>query len=81
MPLFYAVSTNAILLGMTTIEDIEKAVEELAPRELARFRTWFEAFEARQFDSVIERDSRAGKLDAHAEEALAAHRAGHSREL
>ena len=66
---------------MTTAEDIEKAVEKLAPRELARFRVWFEAFDAQQFDDAIERDARAGKLDAHAEEALAAHRAGHSREL
>jgi hypothetical protein len=66
---------------MTTAEDIEKAVERLAPGELARFRAWFEAFDARQFDTAIERDANAGKLDAHADEALAAHRAGHSREL
>jgi hypothetical protein len=66
---------------MTTTEDIEKAIEQLAPRELARFRAWFEAFDARRFDAAIERDARAGRLDAHAEEALAAHRAGRSREL
>jgi hypothetical protein len=66
---------------MTTVDDIEKAVEKLAPRELARFRAWFEAFDARQFDGAIERDARAGKLDAHAEEALAANLAQHSREL
>jgi hypothetical protein len=66
---------------MTTAEDIEKAVEQLAPRELARFRAWFEAFDAAQFDAAIERDINAGKLDAHAEEALAAHRAGRSRDL
>jgi hypothetical protein len=66
---------------MTTAEDIEKAVELLAPRELARFRAWFEAFDAAQFDTAIERDARAGKLDAHAQEALAAHRAGRSREV
>jgi hypothetical protein len=66
---------------MTTTEDIEKAVERLAPRELARFRAWFEVFDAAQFDTAIERDAVAGKLDALAQEALAAHRAGHSREL
>ena len=66
---------------MTTAEDIEKAVEQLAPRELARFRAWFEAFDAERFDAAIERDARAGKLDVHAEEALAAYRNGHSREL
>jgi hypothetical protein len=58
----------------TTTEDIEKAVEQLAPRELTRFRAWFEAFDAEQFDAAIARDISAGKLDAHADEALAAHR-------
>jgi uncharacterized protein YfaT (DUF1175 family) len=66
---------------MTTAEDIEKAVERLAPRELARFRAWFESFDAQQFDAAIERDIGAGRLDACAEEALAAHSAGRSREL
>jgi hypothetical protein len=56
---------------MTTAEDIEKAVEQLAPRELARFRAWFEAFDAEQFDAAIARDISAGKLDALADEALA----------
>jgi len=69
------------IADMTTAEDIEKAVEQLAPRELERFRAWHEAFDARQFDAAIERDIDAGKLDARAEEALAAHRAGLSREL
>jgi hypothetical protein len=66
---------------MTTAEDIEKAVERLAPRELESFRAWYEAFDARQFDAAIERDIDAGKLNAHAEEAFAAHRAGRSRDL
>lgn len=66
---------------MTTAEDLEKAVEQLAPRELVRFRAWFEAFDAAQFDAAIERDIQTGKLDAHADEALAAHRVGRSREL
>jgi hypothetical protein len=39
------------------------------------------AFDAEQFDAAIERDIGAGRLDAHAEEALAAHRAGRSRDL
>jgi hypothetical protein len=66
---------------MTSAEDIEKAVEQLAPRELARFRAWFEAFDAAQFDAAIEQGARAGKLDAYADEAIAAHRAGRSRDL
>ena len=66
---------------MTTAEDIEKAIEQLAPAELARFRAWFEAFDAEQFDAAIERDAHAGRLDSHAGEAIAAHRAGRTREL
>jgi hypothetical protein len=54
-----------------TIEEIEKAVEQLPPHELARFRAWFEAFDADQFDAAIERDAQAGKLDGLAEKAVA----------
>jgi hypothetical protein len=66
---------------MGKIEDIEKAVAELSADELARFRAWFEAFDARLFDEKIERDAKAGRLDKLAEEALANHRAGRTREL
>jgi hypothetical protein len=38
---------------MTNAEDIEKAVQQLPPQELARFRAWFEAFDAQQFDAAI----------------------------
>jgi hypothetical protein len=60
---------------MTTTEDIEKAVEKLSVQELARFRAWFEEFDAQRFDAAIERDAQAGKLDRLADEALAARRA------
>ena len=66
---------------MTTAEDIEKAIEQLPPQELARFRAWFEAFDADRFDAAIERDANAGRLDAFSEDALAAYRAGQSRDL
>jgi hypothetical protein len=64
---------------MKTAEDIARAIEQLDPRELARFRAWYEAFEADRFDAAIERDALAGKLDALTEEALAARRAGRER--
>ncbi len=66
---------------MTTIEDIEKAVAKLTPEQLAKFRAWFDEFQARLFDDQIERDAKAGKLDKLADEALRAHREGRSREL
>jgi hypothetical protein len=66
---------------MSTVEEIEQAISKLAPDDLARFRAWFEAFEAARFDEKIERDAKSGKLDRLAEQALADHRAGRTREL
>ena len=62
-----------------TTEDLEKAVAKLPPDELARFRDWFEAFDAARFDSKIERDAKAGKLDRLAEQALADFSEGRAR--
>jgi hypothetical protein len=41
---------------MSTGEDLEKAIELLAPQELARFRTWFDNFDTARLDEKIERD-------------------------
>jgi hypothetical protein len=64
---------------MTHVKNIEKAVERLAPGDLARFRAWFNDFDAARFDEKIERDAHGGKLDKLAEQALAAHRSGGNR--
>lgn len=66
---------------MSKVEDIEKAVESLPPAELAKFRAWFESFDAAEFDRKIAEDAEAGRLDRLADEALKEHRAGRSREL
>jgi hypothetical protein len=64
-----------------TIEDLEKAVSKLPPDQLAKFRDWFDAFDAVSFDRKIERDAKAGKLDRLAEQALADFDKGRAREL
>jgi hypothetical protein len=64
-----------------TTEDIEQAVERLTPDELARFRAWFEQFDAERFDQVLEQDIKAGKLDQFAEAALSDYRAAQTRDL
>ena len=66
---------------MTTVEDIEKAIERLAPREFDRLRVWFEEYQAVHFDEKIMRDAEAGKLDRFADEAVADFRKGRAREL
>ena len=64
-----------------TFEVIEKAVTELPVDQLAKFRAWFEDFDAVQFDQKIERDAKSDKLDRLAAQALADFRAGHARDL
>jgi hypothetical protein len=66
---------------MTTVQDIEKAVAQLPPEELAAFRVWFEAFDAARFDERIARDAAGGKLDRLADEAVADYREGRAHEL
>lgn len=66
---------------MTTIEDIERAIERLPGTELVKLRDWFDAFEAERFDRRIEADAAAGKLDGLAQAALAEFRKGSPREL
>jgi hypothetical protein len=68
-------------MSMSTLEDIEKALTELPPDQLAEFRAWFETFDAARFDEKIERDAKAGRLEGLAERALADFRASRAREL
>ena len=55
---------------MSTVQEIESAVRELTPDELARFRTWFIEFDAAVWDRRFEKDAVEGRLDALADEAL-----------
>lgn len=66
---------------MTTVQEIERAVEELAEEELRQFRQWFVDFDAQSWDEEFEQDVATGKLDGHAEEALCERRNGRTREL
>jgi hypothetical protein len=64
-----------------TVEDLEKAVSKLQPNELAKFRAWFEAFDAARFDQKIERDAALGKFDRLADEAVDDFKKGRAREI
>lgn len=54
----------------TNLLEIETAVAQLSPAQLADFRAWFAEFEARRWDQQLEADVAAGRLDALADEAL-----------
>lgn len=64
---------------MTKIDDIEKAISALSAKEIARLREFIDGLDGRLFDERIERHAKAGKLDWLADEAMAHHKAGRSR--
>jgi hypothetical protein len=66
---------------MSTVQEIETALQQLSRRELAAFRSWFAEFDAQQWDRQLEEDIAAGKLDALAEEALKDLREGRCMDL
>lgn len=66
---------------MSKVEKLEKEVQNLTSSEFASFRDWFLEYAAQAWDQEIENDLRSGKLDDLADEALAAHRAGKSKEF
>ncbi len=66
---------------MITVKDLEKAVTDLSPEQLAEFRTWFDSFDAARWDRQIEGDEKTGKLDRVAEKALGEYRKGKAKPL
>lgn len=66
---------------MATVESITNAIAELPPEQVEQVRAWLAERAEADWDTQIERDERAGKLDALAARALAEHRAGRTRPL
>ena len=66
---------------MSELEEIERRIRSLPPEDLTKFREWFVEFDHLLWDRQIEADSKAGKLDKLAAEALADYRAGRAREI
>ena len=64
-----------------SIHEIEQAIRQLSPKDLARFRQWFEEFDAQNWDKQFEADAKSGKLDKIAEKALNEYHAGEAKEL
>jgi hypothetical protein len=51
------------------IKEIESAITQLPPSELAELARWFEEFHAQAWDEQLESDMKAGRLDALLKEA------------
>jgi len=54
---------------MDRVEEIETAINNLPPEEYRRLSQWFHELEQTRWDSQMDRDSAAGKLDFLFEEA------------
>jgi hypothetical protein len=46
------------------VKEIESAIAQLPPSELAELAKWFEEFQSRVWDEQLEQDVRGGRLDA-----------------
>jgi hypothetical protein len=66
---------------MSTVEEIESAIQSLSLSELAILRNWFERFDASAWDQQFEHDVALGKLDSLAAEALDELHTGRSSRL
>ena len=64
-----------------SITEIEQAITELSPEELARFREWFDEYYAEMWDKQIEADAKSGRLDKLIAESDEEYNAGSSKPL
>jgi hypothetical protein len=55
---------------MTTVQEIEQAIKRLSSEELAQLKQKIADYEWEQWDKQLEKDIKAGRLDALAKEAL-----------
>lgn len=63
------------------VAEIERAIEQLAPDELAQLADWFQEFLAEAWDRQIEADVQAGRLDKLMGEAEGEFQAGRTQPL
>ena len=66
---------------MRAVQEVQSAVSQLSAEELARFREWFDKFDAEIWDRQFEEDAKSGKLDQLANQAIADFQAGKCKQL
>jgi hypothetical protein len=66
---------------MTTLLEIERAIEQLPSDQFSKIHDWIVEKDWREWDAQIERDSAEGKLDFLLDEALQDAKSGETRPL
>jgi hypothetical protein len=64
---------------MTTVLEIERAIQALSPKELDELYSWMD--QNSPIDVQLKTDLEAGRIDDRISRALADHRAGNTRAL
>lgn len=64
---------------MSTVEEIESAIQKLPRDQFYRLLAWVRAKYEDEWDRQIEEDAKAGRLDNLSAEALAEYRAGRTK--
>lgn len=64
-----------------SVKEIEKAITQLSPEELAELSAWLADYQAKVWDEQIERDLDAGRLDALLKEVDEEYEAGEAKPL
>ena len=52
-----------------SVDELENAITQLSPTEMARFAQWFDEYRADQWDRQIEQDIQSGRLEAAGKQA------------
>lgn len=66
---------------MTKLEKLEAEIKNLSSEEVRKLYNWLSELQADQWDEQIAADSKSDKLEALANAALAAHKAGQTKPL
>ncbi|MEO7678937.1 MAG: hypothetical protein ABIV39_19460 [Verrucomicrobiota bacterium] len=64
---------------MSTVAEIEKAIQKLSPQEIKAVADWLEEFREEMWDQQIAADANAGKLDKLISKAKSDYRAGKAK--
>lgn len=66
---------------MTRVDELEAEIQMLDRADRAALREWFREYHSDEWDREIDEGVQTGKLDVLAEQAIAAHESGKTKEL
>jgi hypothetical protein len=68
-------------MSLTTVEEIERAIGSLSPREVEELCAWLDEHYRQPIDVQLKADLEAGRIDDRINRALADHKAGKTQPL